>query len=219
MSPAQSTSSHIDRELAAAAIRKRQRGEKPTRDELAALRRVEKAREEELRWQYYSSIPQKHWREMSGRQTKVINEQSSRYGIPFGGRLVDLPAVVRALHNFLAENAVRLARCDQNGDSDALERLRRAKAEMAELERDRILGKSVDLEQHRMTIESVARAFKVEAASLPNHMSEAAVAALAKAGVEPGDPGAVLAEIKASLQSELDEYLRRTAQALRGLIE
>ncbi len=39
----------LDRELAARALEKRKRGEQPTREELAALRRFEKAREEETR--------------------------------------------------------------------------------------------------------------------------------------------------------------------------
>lgn len=214
-----STSDHIDRELAAAAIRKRQHGEKPTRDEMAALRRVEKKREEELRWQYYSSIPQKHWREMSGRQAKVINEQASRYGIPFSGRIIDLPAVVRALHDFLAENAGRLARDDETSDGDALERLRKVKAEMAEIERDRIRGDLIDVEQHRMTIEVVARAFKIETDSLPNLMADSVLTSLVKKGLEPDNPGAVLTEITKVLKNEVEQYLHRTAQTLKGLTE
>lgn len=46
---------------------------------------------------------------MSGRQTKVLNEQAERYGIPLGGRTINLPAVVRALHEFLARNARKLS--------------------------------------------------------------------------------------------------------------
>jgi hypothetical protein len=41
--------------------------------ERAALKRHEKDKEERLRWQYYNSIPQKHWRSMSGRQTKRMS--------------------------------------------------------------------------------------------------------------------------------------------------
>ena len=49
---------------------------------------------------------------MSGRQTKVINEQAARYDLPFGGPTIDLPDVVRALHDFLAKHAQRLASGD-----------------------------------------------------------------------------------------------------------
>ena len=83
-----------------------------SRREREALKRHEKEQEEARRWQYYASIPQKHWRQMSGRQTKVLNEQAALYGIPFGGATVDLPKVVRAVHDFLAENAHKLARDD-----------------------------------------------------------------------------------------------------------
>jgi hypothetical protein len=139
---APNVSLQIDRELAKQAVLKRQKGEQPTREELAALRRFEEAREEERRWEYYRGIPQKHWREMSGRQTKVLNEQAARYGIPFGGATINLPAVVRALHDFLARNARRLAAPDNEdpdlagGTSINLERLRREKAELARMDRE-----------------------------------------------------------------------------------
>jgi hypothetical protein len=77
---------------------------------------------------------------MSGRQTKVINEQARRYGIPFGGATINLPDVVRALHDFLAENAQRLNQDDVllAGDgvsSPALERYREERALLARLDR------------------------------------------------------------------------------------
>src|SRR5687767_10418373 len=80
--------------------------------EVVARASHEREKEERLRWQYYASIPQKHWRAMSGRQTKVINEQAERYGLPFGGPSVNLPAFVRAFHDFLADNAIKLAKDD-----------------------------------------------------------------------------------------------------------
>ena len=138
--PKPTTSEQIDRELAASALDKRRRGQKPSGVELAALKRIERAREEEQRWEYYGSIPKKHWLEMSGRQTKVVNEQASRYGIPFGGRSIDLPAVVKALHDFLATNARKLAAGDGDdplmagASTPALERYRLARAKLAELE-------------------------------------------------------------------------------------
>ena len=102
--PKPSVSETIDREQAAAALEKRRKGEKPTELERKALARLERAREEEQRWAFYGTIPQKHWRAMSGRVAKTINEQADKYGIPFNGRTVDLPSVVRALHDFLAKN-------------------------------------------------------------------------------------------------------------------
>src|SRR3954464_8087314 len=99
----------IDKRQAAEAYAKVSRGEELTVREQSVLKRFEKDREEQLRWKYYASIPQKHWRTMSGRQTKVLQEQADRYGIPFGGATVDLSRVVRCIHDFLAANAHKLA--------------------------------------------------------------------------------------------------------------
>jgi hypothetical protein len=134
-----SATEQVDRELAQRAIKKLSAGQTPTVQEQASLKRFEKEREEKLRWQYYSAIPQKHWREMSGRQTKVINEQAERYGIPFGGAFIDLPKVVRSLHDFLAKNKLKLATDDDLMQSDvsspALERYREERAALAKLDR------------------------------------------------------------------------------------
>jgi len=103
------------------------------------LARIERAREEELRWQYYRTIPQRHWRAMSGRQAKVLREQAARYGLPFGERTVELPAVVRALHDFLAANAHKLA-ADEPDDPPALEKKREEDWRMARLKRHILEG-------------------------------------------------------------------------------
>ncbi len=146
--PRAPTSTLIDRELAAEALRKRRAGKKPNDRELRALRQVERAEEEKQRWAYYSTIPLKHWRAMSGRATKVLNDQAARYGIPFAGPTIDLSAVVRALHGFLAANARKLVAV---GDEDpllagvaspALEEYRREKVKLLRLdvqEREQVL--------------------------------------------------------------------------------
>lgn len=137
--PAVSGLTSLERKLAAEAYKKVLGGQQLTQREQTALKRFEKEKEERLRWQYYAAIPQKHWREMSGRQTKVINEQALRYQMPFGGAVVNLPAVVRALHDFLADNAHKLAKDDdalmQGTGSPALERYREERALMARLDR------------------------------------------------------------------------------------
>src|SRR5215510_9029642 len=88
----------VDSDLVARAYRKVMDRQELSKQERSALKRHEKEKEERLRWQYYGSIPQKHWRQMSGRQTKVLNEQADRYGLPFGGPTVSLPAFVKAFH-------------------------------------------------------------------------------------------------------------------------
>src|SRR4051794_36283760 len=77
---------------------------------------------------------------MSGRQAKVINEQAERYGLAFGGPTIDLPRFVRTLHDFLAKNALKLARDDDElmqcaPSSPALERYREERAALARLDR------------------------------------------------------------------------------------
>ena len=129
----------VDADLISTALRKVVNHQNLTQTERRALKRHEKAREEALRWRYYRTIPQKHWRKMSGRQAKVINEQASRYGLPFGGPVVDLPEFVRAFHDFLAASAQKLAREPddllEGGPSPALERYRQERAELARLDR------------------------------------------------------------------------------------
>lgn len=137
--PKTDAGARVDKDLVARAYRKLMDRKELTKLERDAVKRHEKQKEERLRWEYYGSIPQKHWREMSGRQTKVINEQALRYEIPFGGRTIDLAAVVRGLHDFLADNARKLARDTdemlQGGSSPALERYREERALLARLDR------------------------------------------------------------------------------------
>jgi len=128
-----------EKEIVARAYRKVMAGKDLTKNERRAVKRHEKEQEERLRWKFYETIPQKHWAKLSGRQAKVINEQAQRYGIPFSGATVNLPAVARAIHDFLAANAVKLAEDDdpllQGGGSPALERYREEKAALARLDR------------------------------------------------------------------------------------
>ena len=150
-------SEQVDKQLAAAAMRKRQAGEIPTPRELQALKRVERQLEEEKRWEFYRSIPQKHWREMSGgRQTKVINEQAERYGIPFGGRTIVLPDVVRALHDFFAKNAVILAAGEPDADPPALERQREIKVQQEMLRLQQMEGSVVPRDEVHEVFSRVA---------------------------------------------------------------
>ena len=144
-----SAGQQIDANLVSAGLRKLQAGQPPTKREEEAMRRREKALEEERRQRYYRSIPQKHWKEMSGRQAGQLKEQAERYGIPFGGKTVDLPEVVRKWHDFLAANKIKLAKVEGDdelllgpGSSPWLEELRKETAKikrMDRLEREREL--------------------------------------------------------------------------------
>lgn len=150
----------FDADLVARAYRKAMDRQELTAAERTALKRHEKDKEERLRWQYYGSIPQIHWRKMSGRQAKILQEQAERYGIPFGGATVNLPAAAKSLHNFLAENAYKLARDDdplmQGGGSPALEAYRQERAAMARMDRLECEGHLVPRDLAREALGRVA---------------------------------------------------------------
>jgi hypothetical protein len=172
-----------DQELVQRAYRKLMAREALSKAEQQALTRHEKYKEERLRWQYYHSIPQKHWREMSGRQAKVINEQALRYGLPFGSASIDLPSVVRALHDFLADNAQKLAKDDDlslgggggGGGSPALERYRRERAALARLDRLERQRRVMPREEVRSAMGRVAAVLRGAGEALGRQFGPAAV--------------------------------------------
>jgi hypothetical protein len=151
-----------NQDVVARAYRKIMDGRKDdlTREESRALKKHEKDKEERIRWDYYGSIPQKHWRTMSGRQAKVINEQAQRYDIPFSGATVDLPSVVRKLHDFLADNKHKLARDDDEmlmgASSPALERYREERAALAKLDRLQREGQLINRDLAHQSLGKIA---------------------------------------------------------------
>jgi hypothetical protein len=168
----------LDRKLAGEAYKKVLEGKELTSREQQALKKHEKEKEERLRWQFYASIPQKHWRQMSGRQTKVINEQAERYGIPFGGATINLSAVVRGLHDFLADNAVKLAKDEdellQGSGSPALERYREERAAMARLDRLEREGSLLPRDDVREALGRVATMLRTAGETLQRQFGPAA---------------------------------------------
>jgi hypothetical protein len=177
-----SPSAQIDRQLAAEALAKHKRGEKPTGQERAALRRVERQREEELRWQYYETVPQKHFRELTGRQLKQLQDFAARWGAPCDRATVNLRTFLRWAFDFFAAHTRKLsAVCDDSmlGDSDspALERYRKVRADQEELKleemRRRYVNRETFLELYqrgqarvRAGMEDLRRAFGQDAARI-----------------------------------------------------
>ncbi len=136
------TSELVDGDLAQRAIEKQRKGETPTAQELAALRRVERQRDEALREEHYASIPQRDWIRMSGRQRKVIVDQAQKYGLPIGGATINLADLAKGLHDFLAANAPKLA-ADDGGNGSI-------KDQQAKVDLD---TKSLRNERQRMELE------------------------------------------------------------------
>lgn len=185
--PAANTSAGeaYDRKLAAEAVRKMARGEALTVREQTALKRYERERDENLRWKHYAAIPQKHWRRMSGRQTKVINEQAALYGIPFGGPTINLAEVVKSLHDFLAANARRLSADDDlfgsGVPSPALERYREERAAIAKLDRMERERQLVRRDDVRMGLARIANILQTAGDMLAQHHGPAAAEIISEA--------------------------------------
>lgn len=132
-----------DEALVRRAMGKELVGEALTGAESRALRRWEKLERERVAWEVYAAVPKKHYREMSGRQDKVINQQAERYGLSaLLGPTVDLRRLLPQLHDFLAKHWHRFeeeieADSIMTGgaaNSPAMERYRQFKGDLASLE-------------------------------------------------------------------------------------
>jgi hypothetical protein len=182
---ATSVTANAERRMVAGAYRKVMAHKQLTASERAALKRHEKEQEERLRWQYYGSIPQKHWREMSGRQAKVLNEQAERYGLPFGGATINLTALARALHNFLAQNALKLANEDDallgGGSSPALEEYRKKRAALADLDLLERQNQLIPRDQARQAMGRVAGILRNAQEALQRQFGPAAMDIISEA--------------------------------------
>lgn len=77
------------------------------------------------------SIPKKLYLKLSGRATRVINDQATLYGLPMGGPTVDLFALIRGFHDLLAKHSRTFV---DSGDDDDLKRAK-LKGEIEVLER------------------------------------------------------------------------------------
>lgn len=164
--PHLSASDKIGQDLARAALEKQRRGEKPTAREQAALRDIEKKREEETRWRYYATVPQKHFRALAGeRQTKQLQDFESRHGIKCTGPTISLFVFVKGVFDWFATNSRRIR--ESSGDDDlmmagdgretpAQRRYREAKAGLAELDLAERAGQLVRKEVIRPTLQKFA---------------------------------------------------------------
>lgn len=105
----------LDQRLAAAALEKSRKGEKPTGQEAAALRRIEKAREERDRERFYRSVPKRYFLAMAGRQANSVNVMGRTWNMPVFERSVDLYEFVAWIFNFLAEHKHELKSIREGG--------------------------------------------------------------------------------------------------------
>jgi hypothetical protein len=192
-------------ELVRSGVRKQSAGQKLSREESAAVKRFLKEKEERERLEYYRTVPQKHYEQMSGRQRKVLKEQAGLYALPIGEKVIDLFAVLRRYHDLLAEHGHKLLKAEDPGvlsgpPTESLERLRLAKAKREEFAYRRELGqyRSVEDVQHglaifagviRQAIETLQREHGEEARAIMAEALEEAGAAFARMAMSGGESG------------------------------
>lgn len=143
-------SDRLDLELAATALKKRKAGAEPNQEEVRALKRVQRKKEDAQRVVILQAVPKRVYEEMSGRGTGTLHDQCATYGFKsLRHPAVNLYDWLREVHDFLALHGPRLKRQseDENdllggsgGESKNLERYRKFKADNEQLTRDERLG-------------------------------------------------------------------------------
>ena len=100
-----------DRELAMAAIEKKNRGNVPTAKERTALAKVTNAHKEKAKGDAYSSVSKKHLCKLTGRTWYQIKKFAETYNAPIGtgpNDETDLAVYLPWIHDFTARNQGRL---------------------------------------------------------------------------------------------------------------
>lgn len=138
----ESVASRLEREEAIAALNKRRQGISLSRREIGAIRRYEKQREEEIRHQVLSNIPQKSLADMLGTSRKVLIEWEGE-GLPRNSDRT------YNLYSVLSWVKTRWACGSKDGEknSPALERYRLAKAQEAEFDLKIKKGEFIDRDE------------------------------------------------------------------------
>ena len=137
-----------DERLAKAYLDQSAKGEKTTRAEYLAYRRLRKAHDKAARLATFESITQAEWKEWSGRQAKIVNEQGRRYGAPFASATFSLRSLAKWVHDFLAEQHDKLNRPLKPpvADEIAAEQLRKLQFEREVRERNYIAISEIEFE-------------------------------------------------------------------------
>lgn len=89
-------------EIVERAIRKQRAGAALSARERKAFAKWTQEQNERRGLLFLAELPKKFWRQWSGRQHKVLNEQAELYGIPIGEATIDVRQVARWLHDFLS---------------------------------------------------------------------------------------------------------------------
>ena len=172
-------------DLVRSGLKKQSAGHKLNREESAAVKRFLKEKEENQRQEYYRTVPQKHYEQMSGRQRKVLKDQAGLYGLPIGEKTIDLSKVLRRFHDLLAEHGHKLLKADDPGvlsgpPTESLERLRLAKAKREEFAYRRELGQYRSVEEVQQGLLILANVIRQGIETLQRECGEEARAIMAE---------------------------------------
>lgn len=113
-------------------------GEKLKYQEQRIFDRLVKKRDAEIFAKQIEQVSKKLWMQWSGRDHRVLLDQARKYGMPLGETTVSVPEMAQWIHDLVAEQGRNFYfdEEDEGGisskSSPALERLREAKASMAE---------------------------------------------------------------------------------------
>ena len=146
----------IEQKLVDTALEKQRNGKVPTARELAALKRQEAAREEELRAEYYATVPKKHYTTLSGRDTRTLHSHADLYGLPLRGKTIDLASVLKAIHDLLAKEGHKL----RARESTAKDRDDELKAVEREVRIRKQLGQLVEIEKVKTSLGVIASIYR-----------------------------------------------------------
>jgi len=90
--------------LVQSAIKKHRAGQKLSRQETTAWKRFEREEDQRRGLRFVETVPKSLYCEWSGRQTKILHDEADLYGMPLRGSTINLPELIRWLHNFLAQH-------------------------------------------------------------------------------------------------------------------
>lgn len=139
-----------DAKLAIMAKIKLENDEKPTQQEVRALKRYEAALREEAGKAFLRAVPQKQYLGWAGQSRGVVGRQAALHGIPLEGSSISIPEVIGWLHGFLAESSRTLHDEPTRPSIQSVEdeaRLLKARADLQELKRDEQLGDLIRRDQ------------------------------------------------------------------------
>lgn len=91
------------------AIAKNQAKQPLTPKERRAWQRWEADEDQRRGQRFVAAVPKKVYCDWSGRPTKILHDQCDLYGVPLRGATINVPDVIRWLHEFFAEHKHALA--------------------------------------------------------------------------------------------------------------